>query len=214
MTDSKHSMRRRLAYEAARIAAEEQMPDLGKACRKAASRLGFPGPGAWPRREEIEEALRAQQRLFRGAAQAEALQRLRRRALEAMDALARFRPQLVGAALDGTADRHSTIELHLFTDDPTAVAACLAELHIPWRDADRQVRYPRGARRTQPAFRFQAGDTPIELVVFKEKGLRQPPLAPGGRRAMARAGRDAVRRMLELQMPDEPPAAGRYANPT
>jgi len=201
VADPKHALRQRLAYEAARIAAEERAADLGQACRKAAARLGCTNPRAWPRWEEIQEALRAQQRLVRGPAQIEAVQRLRHRALEAMDALGRFRPRLVGAALDGTADHHSSIELHLFSDDPTAVAACLAELHIPWRDGERQVRYRGGGRRTQPAFRFQAGETAVELVVFEENGIREAPLAPGGHRAMARAGRDVVRRLLEPQCP-------------
>ncbi len=201
ISEPRDTLRQRLAYEAARIAADEQLPNLAKACRKAAARLGCANRRSWPTREEIEEALRCHHRLFQGETQRESLTQLRLRALDAMSAFAAFKPHLVGAVLDGTAPRHSPIELHLFVDDPTAVAAHLARLRIPWRDAQKTLRFGGRHRRTLPAFRFQAGDTTVELVVFDEKGRREAPLAPGDRRAMARADLQAVRRLLERSDP-------------
>jgi hypothetical protein len=196
MKESREALRRRLAYEAARIMADQRLPDPGAACRKAAQRLGCGGTRHWPSRDEVEEALRAQQRLFRGEHQRRALEHLRHRALEAMEVLSEFRPRLVGPVLDGTADVHSPIELHLFCDDPGAVAQRLTDLGISWRDGDKRLRYGRGEHRLAPVFRFQAGETPMELVVMSTQGLRQRPLAPGAERPMERASRDHLRRLI------------------
>ena len=201
MKESREALRRRLAYEAARIMADQRLPDPRAACRKAAERLGCGNARLWPGREEVEEALRAQQRLFRGDQQRRAVASLRRRALEAMETLAEFRPRLVGPVLDGTADVHSPVELHLFADDPAAVAQRLAELGIPWRDGDKRLRYGRGEHRSAPAFRFLAGDTPVELVVLDPQGLRERPLAPGLERPMERASRDRLRRLIDEEAP-------------
>lgn len=204
MKESREALRRRLAYEAARLMADQRLPDPGAACRKAAQRLGCGNTRIWPSREEVEEALRAQQRLFRGDQQRRAVEALRHRALEAMEALAEFRPRLVGPVLDGTADVHSAIELHLFADDPGAVARHLAGLGIPWRDGDKRLRYGRREHRSAPVFRFLAGETPVELVVLTTLGLRQRPLAPGVERPMERAGPEHVRRLIAEGTPAWP----------
>jgi hypothetical protein len=201
MKESSEALRRRLAYEAARIMADQRLPDARSACRKAAQRLRCGNPRSWPSREEVEEALRAQQRLFRGVEQRSALDALRSKALDAMEALAQFRPRVVGPVLEGTADEHSPIELHLFAEDPGLVAHRLNELGIPWRDGEKRLRFGRGDRRPAPIFRFLAGDTPVELVVLGVHGLRERPLAPGVERPMERAGTERLRRLLAEETP-------------
>jgi hypothetical protein len=114
-------VRVRIAQEAARLMSEHGIRDHGQAKRKAAERLGIRDEAAMPRNAEIDEALREFQRLFRGDVQPRVLHERREAAREAMRFFARFEPRLVGAVLDGTADEHSAVTLHLHSDDLTAV---------------------------------------------------------------------------------------------
>ena len=152
------NLRRRIAVDAARILVESGDHNYSKAGRKAAERLGCRDLRQLPSNSEIEQALREHQQLFRGEEQAGALQRMRQLALEAMESLQEFNPRLVGPVLTGTADRHSKIELHLFSDSPEQIAFYLMELRIPWRDGEKRLRYPQGVVCRQPLFRFQAGE--------------------------------------------------------
>src|ERR1700727_175312 len=57
-------LRRALAQEAARIMAEHGIEDFLQAKRKAADRLGVNDVAVLPKKEEIEDALRGDHRLF------------------------------------------------------------------------------------------------------------------------------------------------------
>jgi len=72
---------RRLAYEAARIMADQGIRGFDRARRKAAERVGIEDRWLWPGNREIQEALLQQQHLFQGAEQESALTSLRRQAL-------------------------------------------------------------------------------------------------------------------------------------
>ena len=191
------NLRRRIAVDAARILVESGDHNYSKAGRKAAERLGCRDLRQLPSNSEIEQALREHQQLFRGEEQAGALQRMRQLALEAMESLQEFNPRLVGPVLTGTADRHSKIELHLFSDSPEQIAFYLMELRIPWRDGEKRLRYPQGVVCRQPLFRFQAGETEIELIWFPPKDLHQPPLSPLDQRPLQRASLNQLRSLLE-----------------
>ena len=89
--------------------------------RKAAKRLGATDSQSLPGNEEIEAALRSYQALYQEDEQRERIQEMRAVALDAMQALAEFRPYLAGPVLRGTAARYGDIDLHLFTDDEKGV---------------------------------------------------------------------------------------------
>ncbi len=169
------SLSRRIAVEAARLIADSGLESLEHAKRRAAQRLGCRDRAQWPENIEIEEALREHQRLFLSDRQPEALHRLRQVALEAMQAFAEFRPRLVGAALEGTADVHSSVRLLLSADSPEEVAFALTDRHIPWLAAEVTLRFAHDQRETRPSFRFQAGDTAVELVVLQRADQSDPP---------------------------------------
>ena len=60
----------------------------------------------------------------------------------------RFEPRLVGAVLDGTADKHSAICLHLFNDTLEEVTGFLQEQGIPYEEQTRPPAHePRHAGR-------------------------------------------------------------------
>ena len=116
-----------IAQEAARLMSEHGIRDFHRAKLKAAERLGILDTQALPRNHEIEQALREHQRLFQAESQPRLLQQRREAAVEAMRFLQAFEPRLVGAVLEGTADTHSAICLHVFSDDPEAVGLYLHE---------------------------------------------------------------------------------------
>jgi hypothetical protein len=190
-----------LAQESARIMAAEGTGDYRLALRKAAIRLGVNDQAALPGADEIQQALHEHQRLFGGGVADDALLARRRAAGEAMQFLDRFQPRLVGAVLDGTADRHSPVQLHLFSDDPDAVTRFLHEHDIPHRTGARRLQVERGRSDTVPLHAFVADGIDFEMLVLPLDGLRQAPLEPGGERRQPRASLAVLQRMLQSARP-------------
>jgi hypothetical protein len=187
-----------LAQETARIMVEQGIGDYRLALRKAAARHGVQDQAALPAADDVEQALHEHQRLFgNGSVRADALLAQRRAAAEAMRFFAGFQPRLVGAVLDGTADRHSTVQLHLFSDDPDAVTRFLQEHDIPHRTGARRLQVDRGRSDTMPLHAFVADGIDFELLVLPLDGLRRAPLEPGGERRQARASLAALQRLLQ-----------------
>jgi hypothetical protein len=180
-------LRRALAQEAARIMAEQGIDDFLLAKKKAAERMGATDASVLPKNTEIEAALAEHHRLFEGSSHRSVLADLRRTALKAMRMLRDFHPRLVGSVLSGTASAHSDINLHLFADRPETVALRLMEEGIPHQVAERRMRYEPGRVVAYPAFRFVAGDQPIDAVVFPVDGIRQSPSSPVDGKPMRRA---------------------------
>jgi hypothetical protein len=179
MTDrNRDAMRKRLAYEAARLMDEQAIGGYPQAMRKAASRLGVTDRRLWPKKSDVQAALLEQRRLFRPAQQAAQLQRVRREALAAMEALAHFNPRLVGHALWGTANLNSGARLLLFADTPEDVVLELINRGIPRIQRDRWLPYPGGERQSHPAIGFEVEGVSLELVLLPRNGIRNPPLDP------------------------------------
>ncbi len=189
--------RRRLAHEAARLMAEGGIRDYQQAKRKAASRMGIHDEAALPRNEEIDQALREYQRLFRGPAQANAVRARREAATGAMEFLARFQPRLAGPVLEGTADEDAPVLLHLHVDDPDAVARFLDEHAIPAEPRTRRVRLNRARELDAVVWMFDADGLGFELLVLPEAVLRQAPLSPLNERPMQRASLAQLRALLQ-----------------
>jgi hypothetical protein len=188
--------RRRIAVEAARLISEQGIRDYLLAKRKAAERLGIFADGALPRNSEIEDALREHQRLFDADEQPRLLQRFREAAREALVFFESFEPRLVGAVLDGSADRHSAVCLHLYSDEPESVSRQLEEHAIPYQEQNRRLRLSRDAEREFPVFVFRANDVPIDLTVLPLAWQRQAPLDRSGDKPMRRANLAAVDALL------------------
>ncbi len=191
-----HELRTRVAHEAARLMSESGLRDYAAAKHKAAQRLGVSDKAALPKNNEIEEALRTHQRLFEGDAHTSLLRNLRETALEAMRFFAGFEPRLVGAVLDGTADRHSAVCLHLFSDDPDAPARRLDEHGIPYTAQQRRLRATPDSYTEFPVLTFAADATTIDLTIFPHDGLRQAPLDRVDGAPIQRATRAALENLL------------------
>lgn len=167
-----------IASEAARLIAEGQCTDHHSACRKAAERLGERDTRHWPDARAIEQALREYQALFQADRQPAELRRLRQLALAAMRDLAQLNPRLVGPVARGVADKHSGIRLLVSAETPETVAMALTDRRIPWQSAEVMLGFSRHRHLVRPAFRFQAGEVPLELVVLAPGDRQDPPRDP------------------------------------
>jgi hypothetical protein len=199
-----HEQRRRIAVEAARLISEEGLRDYRLAKLKAASRLGITDDTALPKNAEIEDALREHQRLFRANEQPRTLHKLREAALEAMRFFARHQPRLVGPVLDGTADEHSSVCLHLHDDRAEEIALFLREHGIPYEERTRRVRLERDVTADVPVFLFTADGSAIDLTVLPYDRLRQAPLDRIDEKPMRRA----TLAMVEELVRDDDAAVG------
>jgi hypothetical protein len=197
--DRQQRNRHRVAQEAARLMSEHGIRDFHHAKLKAAERLGILDTQALPRNREIEDALREHQRLFQGDTQPSLLRQRREAALEAMRFLSPFEPRLVGAVLDGTADAHSAVCLHVFDDDAAAVAVFLQDNGVPFEAQSRRLRMSADEQRDYPVMLFSADDLPFDLTVLPRDALRQAPLDRIDEKPMRRA----TPAMIEMLLAEE-----------
>ncbi|HMB57995.1 MAG TPA: hypothetical protein VKM35_12415 [Arenimonas sp.] len=188
--------RRRVAFEAARLMATTGLADYHQAKIKAAQRLGISDEAALPRNSEIEEQLREYQRLFQNADQPRELHRRREAALKAMTFFERFEPRLVGSVLDGSADGHTAVCLHLYDDDADAVARFLIDADIPAQARTRRLRLDRERDGDFPEWCFSADGVAFEITVLPTTLLRQAPLSPVDGKPMRRASMTTLRDLL------------------
>ena len=125
-----------IAQAAARLIAEHGLADWSVAKRKACRELGLPDNEALPGNEEIEEALRNYNTLFRPHAQAASLREQRRLALDWMERLAAWKPLLIGGVAAGWATEHSEVRLELEAEDPKTVELALINGGIDYQPGD------------------------------------------------------------------------------
>lgn len=187
--------RHRLAHEAARLMAEGGLRDYHQAKLKAAERLGIHDDASLPRNREIEDALREYQRLFQKDGDV-LLQQRREAALRAIGFFSQFQPRLVGPVLDGTADAHTAVALHLHCDDADAVARFLDEHRIPATARSRHLRLDREREADFPVWVFSAEGLTFDLTVLPLDILRQAPLASVDEKPMRRASAAQLRQLL------------------
>jgi hypothetical protein len=195
--------RLRVAQEAARLMTEHGIRDFHHAKLKAAERLGILDTQSLPRNLEIERALREHQRLFLADSQPQWLRRRREAAIEAMRFLAAFEPRLVGAVLEGTADAHSAVCLHVFNDDADAVELYLREQGVPVETQTRRLRNSRDDQPEYPVLLFAADELPFDLTVLPRDALRQAPMDRMDDRPMRRASLAQVEILLKEESDDD-----------
>ncbi|WP_130619765.1 hypothetical protein [Dyella amyloliquefaciens] len=195
--------RLRVAQEAARLMSEHGIRDFHHAKVKAAERLGILDAQALPRNNEIEDALREHQRIFHAESQPQLLQERREAAAEAMRFLERFEPRLVGAVLEGTADAHSAVCLHVFSDTPEAVVLFLQERGVPLTQQTRRLRISRDEQSEYPVLLFAADGLPFDITVLPLDALKQAPMDRIDEKPMKRASLAAVEELLATDDNDD-----------
>jgi hypothetical protein len=173
-----NNIRREVAVEAARIMATEGLHNYKAAKRKAADRVGASTRLVLPSNREVEEALRAYQGFYGGERHLDHIQKLRETAIEVMRALDDFQPRLVGPVLDGTADSHSRVSLHVFHDPPEQVMLHLQERGIEFHQEQRRIRWHDGSYHDIQLLVTDVNDVTVELALFSLVDLRQAPPSP------------------------------------
>jgi hypothetical protein len=164
-------MRLRIAQATARLLAMDGSQDYGSAKRKAARQLGAPDSQNLPDNQEIEGALREYQGLFQTEESRAQLTLLRQIAIEYMEQLAEYDPHLTGSVLNGTAGKHSDINLQLFSDEEKEIEFLLMRLPHPYRVGEYRSGEPGG-----PVFPRFAVDDPrasIDITVYPANELRR-----------------------------------------
>jgi hypothetical protein len=185
-----------IANEAARIMVTQAQFNYRIAKQKAAERLGISMRNALPSNVEVESALRAYQEFYGGAQHIRHLQKMRETALRVMRSLELFRPRLVGPVLDGTADKHARVSLHVFNDPPDAIAIHLLDKGLVFRDEQRKIRWHNGDYRQVPLLVTDTEDIEVELALFSNVDLRQAPPSPVDGRPQKRASLTEVECLL------------------
>lgn len=195
---SSSKTRMEIAQLAAKFLAVDSAGDYLAAKRKAALQLGLHPEKGMPTNVEVEQALISYQSLFQNRQQAEHLNNLRCKAINAMRMLSPYWPRLVGPVLTGTATRYSEIILHLVSDEPELIAFLLDENAIPYSSCTRTVKTGRTEKKEYPAYRFIADRTCIILVIFPERQKHICPLSTITGKPMRRAPLGEVEKLLAV----------------
>ncbi len=188
--------RREVAAEAARILATEGQHNYHAAKKKAAERIGVSERLALPSNLEVKDALRSYQALYGGHAHQDTIDGLRRTAARVMRALGDFQPRLVGSVLDGTANDHSRIALHIFPESVESAILFLAERNVAFDQEQRQIRWFDGQHRLLPVLVFEFDGADVEAMLFDPINLRQSPPSPIDGRPQHRASLAEVEFLL------------------
>ena len=182
------ALRSELAQVAARLIAEDGM-EYGAAKKKAVRQLGLPENFPLPGNAEIQDAVRDYQAIYQEDEQVERLAWFRAVAVDLMHLLEPFTPYLTGSVLDGTATRHSRIDLLLFPDSAKDVEIFLL---------DRGLAFHHGTPKTdriEAVLMLEDEDMPANLIVLPPREERIQFKGADGR-SRARAKVDAVEALL------------------
>lgn len=184
-------LRQRILHVAARLMAEDGISDYALAKRKAARQLGVADSQHLPSDEEVRAALSEYRTLFQDGEHVEVVRQLRSEALAMMRRLADFRPYLTGSVLDGSAGRHSDINLVLFSDDAKAVLLFLLRHKLAFEDGEWRVRLG-GREASVPSYTLTTeSGARLHIVVLPENAQRS-----GGRHPETHADIAAVEALL------------------
>src|SRR4051812_3296526 len=120
-------LRYAIAFEAARLMYQRVESEYYTAKRKAAKRLcrGSPKPEDLPSNAEIRDLIQTFARMHEGDRRTAFLRAMRLDALKLMRLLRLFKPRLIGSVMTGHVRQGSDIDIHVFTDSPSAVTGVL-----------------------------------------------------------------------------------------
>ena len=182
------ALRAEIAALAARMIAEDGA-DYGSAKRRAAKQLlgnqKIRGD-VLPDNSQVELEVREYNALFFGDSQPQRLLALREIALDVMQKLDKFNPYLVGAVFNGTANKHSDIYLHLYTDNSKEVAIFLLNMNIQYEVSESTNK----RNETMETLSFMNQNEGVHLLIHSHDDLRASPRAD-------RASFSALKRLIE-----------------
>lgn len=193
---SRSKLRRKIAWDAARLIYDRSETEYYQAKIKAARRVarGWVKPADLPRNVEIRDQVHALSRLYEGDARQQNLTDMRFEALHVMRLLERFRPRLVGSVLTGHIRAGSDIDLHVFSDSVDAVTRLLDAEGVPYDVERKQIR-KHGMARVYTHLHLRQR-FPIELTVYAADQAHIVPRCSITGGAMQRATRAELEALL------------------
>src|SRR3954468_20356621 len=127
-------IRRQIALLAARLMYDRDEKEYFTAKRKAARQLGVDykyRPGDLPSNSEIRDQVQALAQFYEGPKRDQHLREMRLAALRMMRRLSAFRPRLIGSVLTGHVRKGSDIDLHVFSNNVSAITTVLEDERLP-----------------------------------------------------------------------------------
>ena len=197
-------LRRRVAFEAARLMYARDEAEYFRAKMKAARQIyrGEPKPADLPSNREIRDQIQALARMHEGQRRTENLRQMRIAALRMMRILRTFRPRLIGSTMTGHVRKGSDIDLHVFSNSVEAVAAALEAEGIDYEVERKRVR-KQGVEQTFT--HIHALDRfPFELTIYASNMAHYVFKSSVTGKAIERASIAELERLLEREYPDVP----------
>ena len=135
-------LRRQIAFEAAQMMYQRQESEYYRAKMKAAKRIcrGWVKPADLPSNGEIRDQVQMLARTHEGESRTDRLLEMRLEALRLMKLLANFRPRLIGSVMTGHIRQGSDIDLHVFADNVSSIAAALDQEGLVYDIEKKKVR--------------------------------------------------------------------------
>ncbi len=195
-------MRRRIAWEAARLMYDRQESEYYQAKMKAARRLcrGWAKPNDLPSNAEIRDQVQLFARLYEGDKRSESLQQMRLAALRMMRLLSRFKPRLIGSVLTGHIRQGSDIDLHVFSDSLDSVARTLEAAGYAYEVERKQIRKD-GQEHVYRHIHL-LGEYPFELTVYSSAEARHTFKSTITGRAIEKASVAQLEQFLNTEYPE------------
>jgi predicted nucleotidyltransferase len=197
-------LRRRIAFEAARLMYARDESEYFRAKMKAARRIcrGDVKPSDLPSNREIRDQIQAFARMHEGERRTENLRRMRLAALRLMRVLRAFRPRLIGSTLTGHVRKGSDIDLHLFSDSTEAVRAALEAEGLVHDVEHKRVRKA-GEERVFTHIHFD-DEFPFELTLYAANLAHYVFKSSVTGKAIDRASIAELEQLIEREYPGVP----------
>jgi hypothetical protein len=194
-------LRRQIASAAAQLMYRREESEYYRAKQKAARNLGqgWIKPADLPSNAEIRDEIQVLARMFEGDRNRDQLRVARLAALRMMQLLSRFAPRLIGSVLTGHMRAGSDVDLHVYTDNFSAV---LSDLEFQGLRYDTEVKRIRKAGEARTYRHIHVVDTfEFELTVYPWAERVAHPLSSITGRPIERAGIWQLRELLEREYP-------------
>ncbi|MBN1912727.1 MAG: HD domain-containing protein [Pirellulales bacterium] len=197
-------LRRRIAWEAARLMYARDETEYFRAKLKAARRIagGDVKPRDLPSNREIRDEIQAFARLHEGDRRTENLREMRAAALRVMRILRQFRPRLIGSTMTGHVRQGSDIDLHVFSDSVEAVVAALAAEGL-FGEVERKRVRKQGEERVFTHIHVQ-DRFPFELTVYAADLAHYVFKSSVTGKAIERASIAQLEQLMAQEYPDLP----------
>jgi len=195
-------LRRRVAWEAARLMYTREESEYFRAKLKAARRIAGSDfkPGDLPSNREIRDEVQVMARMYEGDGRDRNLREMRLEALRLMRLLWRFRPRLIGSTLTGHVRKGSDIDVHLFSDSLEPITSLLESEGIVY-DVERKLVHKAGEEQLYTHIHLR-DRFDVELTVYPSDKAHYVFKSSITGKAIERASIAELERLLREEYPE------------